>query len=65
LDLLNRPKTAYDSSNNTDTKLPDDLIQKLDDIKQIKAALEELKENFTNVIHCINHFCLLLINIEN
>ena len=47
--MLNIPRTANDSSNNTGARLPDDFVQKLDEIKNIKAALEELKENFTNV----------------
>jgi len=29
--------------------LPDDLAQKLDELKKIKADLEELKNNFSNV----------------
>lgn len=51
--MLNMPRTGNDSSNNTVARLPDDFVQRLDEIKNIKAALEELKENFTNVKMCL------------
>jgi hypothetical protein len=48
LELMNVPKDGRPSSGRV-SKIPDDFIQKLDEIKSIKAALEELKENFINV----------------
>jgi hypothetical protein len=51
--MSNMPRTGHDSSNNISARLPEDFIQKLDEIRNIKAALEELKENFTNVINTV------------
>ena len=46
------------------THLPDDLAQKLDEIRKIKSDLEELKNNFSNVKKINSFFYILLFRIS-
>jgi uncharacterized protein YdeI (YjbR/CyaY-like superfamily) len=48
LELSKKQQPILTGDNKT-THLPDDLAQKLDELKKIKADLEELKNNFSNV----------------
>jgi DNA repair exonuclease SbcCD ATPase subunit len=48
LELAKKQQPVVSTDNNKTSNLPDDLAQKLDELKRIKSDLEELKNNFSN-----------------
>ena len=67
MDLANMNLVGGSTKANTDgvavntvmaqARLPEDFAQKLDEIRLIKAALQELKDNFSNVILLSYYHC--------
>ena len=46
---MNRPYKNESNETNVSFKLPDNFLEKMDEIQSLKAVLEELKDNFNSV----------------